>query len=113
LFTDTRLGRWWWVTSRLYGAVKSGEKCFLVTNDEMRDHIFQMLPEPRLFNIWKDRHQVRFTFNRGQAICMFPLPYSTCIQQLDDGAWYLPLEPGEEEDDEEQEKWFFVHRVPV
>lgn len=56
--------------------------------------------------------QVRFTFNRGQAICMFPLPYSTCIQQLDDGSWYLPLEAGDDAEDED-EKWFFVHRVPV
>jgi proteinaceous RNase P len=36
---------WYW----LYAAVASGDDSFLVSNDEMRDHVFQMLPAPKLF----------------------------------------------------------------
>ena len=39
----------------LYAAVKLG--CLLVTNDEMRDHIFELLGSS-FFLKWKERHQV-------------------------------------------------------
>ena len=39
----------------LYAAIKF--KCLLVTNDEMRDHIFQLLGND-FFPKWKERHQV-------------------------------------------------------
>ncbi len=45
---------WYW----LYAAVLAGPTGRLVTNDELRDHVFQMLPAPRLFYKWKERHQV-------------------------------------------------------
>ncbi|XP_029118354.1 proteinaceous RNase P 2 isoform X2 [Elaeis guineensis] len=41
---------WYW----LYAAVKL--KCLLVTNDEMRDHIFELLGRS-FFPKWKERHQ--------------------------------------------------------
>jgi len=46
---------WFW----LYLAVKL--QCKVVTNDEMRDHHFQML-SPRNFARWKERHQIHFSF---------------------------------------------------
>ena len=39
----------------LYAAIKF--KCLLVTNDEMRDHTFQLLGND-FFPRWKERHQV-------------------------------------------------------
>ncbi|MQL76105.1 hypothetical protein Taro_008493 [Colocasia esculenta] len=42
---------WYW----LYASVKL--KCLLVTNDEMRDHIFELLGRD-FFPMWKERHQV-------------------------------------------------------
>ncbi|KAF8084331.1 hypothetical protein N665_0722s0002 [Sinapis alba] len=42
---------WYW----LYAAAKL--KCLLVTNDEMRDHIFELLGNS-FFQKWKERHQV-------------------------------------------------------
>lgn len=39
----------------LYATVKL--KCLLVTNDEMRDHIFELLGSS-FFLKWKERHQV-------------------------------------------------------
>lgn len=45
---------WYW----LYAAVVE-KSSVLITNDELRDHIFQMLPSPKLFYRWKMRHQAR------------------------------------------------------
>ncbi|EPS74097.1 hypothetical protein M569_00656, partial [Genlisea aurea] len=42
---------WYW----LYAAAKL--KCLLVTNDEMRDHIFELIGNNFIFR-WKERHQV-------------------------------------------------------
>ncbi|XP_075660997.1 proteinaceous RNase P 1, chloroplastic/mitochondrial-like isoform X2 [Castanea sativa] len=41
---------WYW----LYAAVSC--KCLLVTNDEMRDHLFQLLGTS-FFPRWKEKHQ--------------------------------------------------------
>lgn len=46
---------WYW----LYAAVVE-KSSILITNDELRDHIFQMLPAPKLFYRWQARHQARF-----------------------------------------------------
>jgi hypothetical protein len=64
----------------------------VVTNDEMRDHHFQMLA-PRCFLRWKDRHQVKFEFsskyNTTQQRCdvqlSFPDAYTRRIQRVADG----------------------------
>lgn len=45
---------WYW----LYAAVVE-KASVLITNDELRDHIFQMLPAPKLFYRWQSRHQAR------------------------------------------------------
>lgn len=42
----------------LYAAVSS--KCLLVTNDEMRDHLFNLLGNS-FFPRWKEKHQVLVT----------------------------------------------------
>ena len=44
-------GRYW-----MYAAVKAGPEGLLISNDEMRDHMFQLLA-PRFFHKWKQRHQ--------------------------------------------------------
>jgi len=49
-FTDPCFRYW------LYATIKF--KCLLVTNDEMRDHLFQLLGND-FFPKWKERHQVR------------------------------------------------------
>ena len=40
----------------MYAAVKAGPEGLLISNDEMRDHMFQLLA-PRFFHKWKQRHQ--------------------------------------------------------
>ena len=89
---------WYW----LYAAVASGDDAYLVSNDEMRDHAFQMLPAPRLFRRWKERHQVRFKLGpRGEGEAgdgvelFFPSAYSHCVQEGgDEGWWMFPKEGG-------------------
>ena len=49
----------------LYAAVRF--KCMLVTNDEMRDHLFQLLGND-YFPKWKERHQVR----RNEGLALTP-----------------------------------------
>lgn len=42
---------------------------WLVSNDEMRDHIFQLLG-PKYFYKWKQRHQLRYTVG-AHMVCAF------------------------------------------
>ncbi|XP_054816103.1 proteinaceous RNase P 1, chloroplastic/mitochondrial-like isoform X2 [Prosopis cineraria] len=74
---------WYW----LYAAVSC--KSLLVTNDEMRDHLFQLLGSS-FFPRWKEKHQVRLsTSNNGPSLIM-PPPYSTVIQESANGSWHVP-----------------------
>ncbi len=51
----------------MYAAVKAGPKGLLISNDEMRDHLFQLLA-PRFFQKWKQRHQASISFTH---VCVF------------------------------------------
>ncbi|KAF8397852.1 hypothetical protein HHK36_016777 [Tetracentron sinense] len=64
---------WYW----LYAAVKF--KCLLVTDDEMRDHIFELLGS-NFFLRWKERHQVRYSFMKCSLGLQMPPSYSLVIQ---------------------------------
>jgi hypothetical protein len=93
---------WFWLHAALV------RRSLVVTNDEMRDHHFQMLAQ-RGFLRWKDRHQVRFRFGEWIGACrddsgdrvpsnapheqqrhrsvelVFPCGYSRRIQRVEDG----------------------------
>lgn len=80
---------WFWMHAALY----SGPGTLVLTNDEMRDHHFQMLA-PRSFLRWKDRHQVHFSFGLWQreggrqwrqVLLQYPDVYSRRIQRVGDG----------------------------
>ncbi|KAK9829084.1 hypothetical protein WJX72_003811 [[Myrmecia] bisecta] len=76
---------WYW----LYAAVRAGRQGMLISNDEMRDHIFSLLA-PRFFQKWKQRHLLRYTFDAKGPIIDYPPPYTTCIQHLATGSWMFP-----------------------
>ncbi|KIZ02508.1 Pentatricopeptide repeat-containing protein [Monoraphidium neglectum] len=89
---------WFW----LYAAVRAGEKGVLVTNDELRDHIYALL-RPKHFFRWKERHIARFTLPQRPAAAPgragaaaaawlhLPSPFTPCVQQLPgSGAWMVP-----------------------
>ena len=93
---------WFW----MHAALKY--KALVVTNDEMRDHHFQMMA-PKFFLRWKERHQIHFDFglwgkesdrsspNHEQIRCSssgrfprqvlltYPEVYSRRIQRVADG----------------------------
>ncbi|RZB83834.1 Proteinaceous RNase P 3 isoform D [Glycine soja] len=78
---------WYW----LFAAVKL--RCLLVTNDEMRDHIFELIGS-NFFNQWKERHQVHYTFVKGNLKLQMPPSYSLVIQESEKGYWHVPLVSG-------------------
>lgn len=92
---------WYW----LYAAVRF--KCLLVTNDEMRDHLFELLGN-EFFLKWKEKHQVRFTFNKSGPQFHMPPPYSIVIQESERGSWHIPIKGGD--DIEMPRSWLCVTR---
>ncbi|KAI4322399.1 hypothetical protein L6164_022100 [Bauhinia variegata] len=91
---------WYW----LYAAVKS--RCLLVTNDDMRDHIFQLIGNS-FFNQWKERHQVHYTFIKGILQLQMPPTYSLVIQESEKGSWHVPIAGNSNE--ESSRIWLCVH----
>ena len=53
---------WFWIQAAL-----TVPGTLLVTNDELRDHLFQMLA-PRAFLLWQERHQVHFSFGGWETV---------------------------------------------
>ncbi|KAG7621340.1 Pentacotripeptide-repeat region of PRORP [Arabidopsis suecica] len=92
---------WYW----LYAAAKL--KCLLVTNDEMRDHIFELLSNS-FFQKWKERHQVRFTFVKGCLKLEMPPPFSVVIQESEKGSWHVPITSQDKE--ESSRSWMCITR---
>lgn len=79
---------WYW----LFACVKAGAEGLLVSNDEMRDHIFQLLA-PKYFLKWKQRHQSKYSFTptSGPHV-QIPSAFTACVQELEGGGWAFPVE---------------------
>lgn len=93
---------WYW----LYAAVSSN--CLLVTNDEMRDHLFQLLGTS-FFPRWKEKHQVRLSVSTKGPSLHMPPPYSIVIQESEDGRWHVPTVTGD--DLEAPRQWLCATRA--
>lgn len=84
---------WYW----LYGTVLKGEKGILVSNDKLRDHIFDLL-RPRFFLKWRDNQKCLYDVmtHKDKTITaeLQPPPcFTTCVQKVDgSGAWMFPME---------------------
>ncbi|KAL0559041.1 hypothetical protein IC582_003630 [Cucumis melo] len=92
---------WYW----LYAAVRF--KCLLLTNDEMRDHLFQLLGNT-FFPQWKEKHQVRWSISRNGLKLHMPPPYSIVIQESENGSLHIPTTTGD--DIETPKQWLCVTR---
>ncbi|CAN8325552.1 unnamed protein product [Cochlearia groenlandica] len=92
---------WYW----LYAAAKL--KCLIVTNDEMRDHIFELLSNS-FFQKWKQRHQVRYTFVKGSLKLEMPPSFSVVIQESEKGSWHVPITCQDKE--ESLRDWICIRR---
>ncbi|KAL7227798.1 hypothetical protein ACSBR1_022640 [Camellia fascicularis] len=97
---------WYW----LFAAVSC--KCLLVTNDEMRDHLFQLLGTT-FFPRWKEKHQVRLTTSMSmhRPKLHMPPPYSIVIQESEQGSWHVPTIVGD--DLETPRQWVCATRARV
>ena len=89
---------WYW----MYAAVAAGQHGVLISNDEMRDHLFNMLA-PKYFAKWKQRHQMRYSFAGDPRTLDLqnPPPYTRCTQRLlthgsqDEAvSWMFPAQEG-------------------
>ncbi|XP_054786220.1 proteinaceous RNase P 1, chloroplastic/mitochondrial-like isoform X2 [Prosopis cineraria] len=92
---------WYW----LYAAIKF--RCLIVTNDEMRDHLFQLLGND-IFPKWKERHQVHFSFSDTGPEFHLPPPCSVVIQESEEGHWHIPVKS--EEDFKSERRWLCITR---
>lgn len=92
---------WYW----LYAAVRL--RCLLVTNDEMRDHIFELLGTS-FFLKWKERHQVHYAFQKGSLKLHMPPPFSLVIQESYKGSWHVPIQC--ENKGESSNSWLCITR---
>lgn len=92
---------WYW----LYAAVSC--KCLLLTNDEMRDHLFQLLGSS-FFPRWKEKHQVRVSVSTRGASLVLPPRYSLVIQESANGSWHVPTVVSDDPDI--PRKWLCVTR---
>lgn len=93
---------WYW----LYAAIKFS--CLIVTNDEMRDHLFQLLGND-FFPKWKERHQVHFRFSETGPVFLMPPPCSVVIQESERGHWHIPIVSEVEQED--QRTWLCITRA--
>lgn len=91
---------WYW----LYASIRC--KCLIITNDEMRDHTFQILKKD-FFPKWKERHQVRFSYEDSSITFQMPPPYSVVIQESEKGHLHIPVS---EEGLLEDRTWLCVTR---
>ncbi|KAG1673177.1 hypothetical protein FOA52_015288 [Chlamydomonas sp. UWO 241] len=85
---------WYW----LYATVRARSAGLLISNDELRDHIWGML-RPKHFLKWKSSHIAHYSFaadGRGgwRPVVHPPPPYTECTQELANGAWAFPCTDG-------------------
>ena len=89
----------------LHMSIKMGPRNWMVTNDQMRDHRFEMIQSTCAFARWKERHQTAYDVvwmeaeQKLVASVYPPLTYSVQIQCSDAGKWHFPVQipPTEEE----------------
>ncbi|GAV69381.1 RNase_Zc3h12a domain-containing protein/PPR_3 domain-containing protein [Cephalotus follicularis] len=93
---------WYW----LYAAVSC--KSLLVTNDKMRDHLFQLLGTS-FFPRWKEKHQVQLSVSWEGIRLQMPPPYSIVIQEAENGSWHVPMNTND--DTETPRQWLCATRA--
>ncbi len=86
----------------MYATVQARRSGLLVSNDELRDHIWSLL-RPKHFLKWKERHIAHYAYasmpggawQPGVFELLPPRPYTACVQQLaGTGAWMVPCSDG-------------------
>ncbi len=75
----------------LYATIRARTRGLLISNDLLRDHIFQLL-RPKHVLKWKARHIARYHWKtfQDQFVLDYPPNYTTCVQRLSNGVWMFP-----------------------
>lgn len=76
----------------MYAAVMARSRGMLISNDELRDHIWSLL-RPKHFLKWKAGHITHYSFPGPDTYPTLLLPpsFTSCIQRLEEsGAWMFP-----------------------
>ena len=82
----------------LHMSLKMGTRCWLVTNDQMRDHKFEMMQSSYSFARWRERHQVPYDVvwieseRQVHGNIYPPLRYSVQVQCSESGHWHFPVQ---------------------
>jgi len=85
---------WFWLYAGVWSTkVKGSAQMYMVSNDQMRDHHFQML-STRKFLKWRERHWVNFNFADKSYRCeptfAFPSKFSVRMQRTKKEKWHFP-----------------------
>ena len=78
---------WYWLYFSI-NLMNHIDNSLLVTNDNMCDHLFQIFTE-KIFNKWKERVLVRYSFDGINPILELPSSYSI-IKQTNQGSIHIP-----------------------
>ena len=88
----------------IYGSILK-DNCKVVTNDQLRDHIFKISKKDLYQDVlkkWIERRVINYEFkfndyeNLNTLKLKFPLKYSVRVQKIEN-KWYIPLN---------YDKWF-------
>lgn len=105
---------WYW----LYGAASQCEKGILVSNDKLRDHVFDLL-RPRFFLKWKNnqiwKYDVTTHDDWSVTAEIHPPPlFTNCVQKIEEsGAWMFPIAGEECEEGEAAQDSRTEHQTPT
>lgn len=86
-----------------FAAIKGGFFCRLITNADVNAHCERILTKPQLLRRWSELHCIRYYFRGRDAKFVFPRQYTSCTQQLQNGAWMFPVA--------DSDRWLLVKPV--
>lgn len=82
---------WYWMYAAFYWHATLNT-C-VITVDECRDHIFQILEPSEDFKVWKTLHVIKYNYAGDTPTLFYPLPFSRTPQSCpDSGAWHFPID---------------------
>jgi hypothetical protein len=83
------------------------KKCFLITNDKFRDHIFMLSSKEHNLDLiaqWRHEKVIEYDYEHGQVVLLEPPIYSFRVQRVKN-VYYLPIKC---EDDGSRAIWTHV-----
>ncbi|KAJ8901559.1 hypothetical protein NDN08_003768 [Rhodosorus marinus] len=89
---------WFWLYAALL-PLRQGSKAFVLSNDQMRDHVFRSLTESAFLR-WRERHLIEYSISKVNKFRLqIPSVYSRDVQKSrsNERFWHFPIREGENE----------------